>query len=271
MISEGTTGRALAIGNTAIDEFYREGTLETSQPGGTAFNVASWFRHYGFETSLCSTVGMDFPDLDDIDTSMCPVVDTESPRCQVTLNESNTPEAREWVQGAFRYRDLDPVDERFDVVLLTSGRTAFAAPFDTATTGRKGFALDPLVESYTADQIAAYLTEAEYLFLNQDERRSVEAKLGITMSELPTEYDLRAAVETSAERILLYEPDESVTPMAIDSLAHPVDTTGAGDAFAATFLSEIAIGATTDSAIQSAHEAATRTITSVGAHPFRSR
>lgn len=271
MDSATETGKALAIGNTAIDEFYRDGALKTTQPGGTAFNVASWFRHHGFQSYLCSTLGTDFPELSDIDTSLCEVVDAESPRCRVTLNESNAPEERNWVQGEYQYRPLGAVEGRFDVVLLTSGRTEFATSFDTAAAPIKGFALDPLVGTYRAEQVAAYLNEADYLFLNGNERRVLEDELDITVRELPGKYGLRAAVETSATRVVLYESNGSVSPTAFDSLDNPVDTTGAGDAFASTFLCEIAGGADTDTAIQSAHEAAVRTITSVGARPFRPR
>lgn len=270
MNSTARTKKALAIGNTAIDEFYREGALETVQPGGTAFNVASWFRHHGFQSYLCSTLGMDFPDLSDIDTSLCEVIDAESPRCQVTLNESNVPEKRSWVQGEYQYRPLGAVNDRFDVVLLTSGKTEFATPFNTTIAAVKGFALDPLVYTYQTEQIAAYLNEANYLFLNKNERRILEKKLKIEMKELPIEYNLHAAIETSAERVLLYEYDGSINLTAIDTLDDPVDTTGAGDAFASTFLYEITRGSNTDNAMQSAHEAAEWTITNLGAHPFRS-
>lgn len=261
---------SLAIGNTALDEFYRDGALETTRPGGTAFNVATWFRHYGLRSYLCSTLGADFPELRDIDTSLCERIEAESPRCQVTLNDSNAPEERRWVQGEYRHRRLGAVEDRFDVVLLTSGRAEFAPPFDTASATIKGFALDPLVGEYRAEQVAAYLDEADYLFSNQDERRVLEDTLDVAVGDLPAEYDLRAVVETSATRVCLYEPG-SVRETALDSLDEPVDTTGAGDAFAATFLSEVLGDADTDAAIRSAHEAATRTITGVGAHPFRSR
>lgn len=265
------TGKSLAIGNTAIDEFYRDGALETTRPGGTAFNVAAWFHHYGLQSHLCSTLGADFPELCDIDTSLCERVEAESPRCQVTLNDSNAPEERRWAQGEYRHRLLGAVEERFDVVLLTSGRAEFAPPFDTARATIKGFALDPLVGEYPAEQVAAYLGEADYLFSNHDERRVLEDTLDTTAGDLPAEYDLRAVVETSATRVRLYEPDGSIRETALDATDEPVDTTGAGDAFAATFLCEVLGGADTDTAIQSAHDAATRTITSVGAHPFRPR
>lgn len=260
--------KALVIGNTAIDEFYRDGRLETTHPGGTAFNVASWFRHHEFQPYLCSTLGADFPDSSDIDTSLCEVVEADSPRCQVVLNESNRPEDRTWVQGEYQYRHLGTVEARFDVVLLTSGRTEFRAPFDTATASIKGFALDPLLEAYRAEQIAAYLTEADYLFLNHEERRVLEEKFAIPMRGILKEYGLRAALETSAHRVLLYEAGESVTEIPIDHVDDPVDTTGAGDAFAATFLAEKVTGSGTATAIRSAHEAALRTIDSVGAHPY---
>lgn len=262
------TGNALAIGNTAIDEFYRDGRLETTRAGGTAFNVATWFHHYGFRSYLCSTLGADFHESSDVDTSLCEVIEADSPRCRITLNESNSPEDRSWVQGEYQYRPLGAVEERFDIVLLTSGRPEFATPFETTRAAIKGFALDPLVGTYPADRVAAYVDEAEYLFLNRNERQVLEEKLDIAMADLPAEYGLRAALETSAECVLLYESDGSVRRTLLDSLDNPVDTTGAGDAFAATVLSELVDGVDTDTAIRSAHEAAVRTITSVGAHPF---
>lgn len=262
------TGRALAIGNTALDEFYRDGTLERTHPGGTAFNVASWFSHHGFQSFLCSTVGTDFPELTDIDTSLCEVVSSPSPRCRVTLNESNVPEDRTWVPGEFRYRTVGPIEERFDVVVLTSGRTEYARAFETVTAATSGFALDPLVGTYPPDQLAAYVAGADYLFVNRNERRVLADKLDTGIGDLPVTYDLEAAVETSGEDIRLYEPGGSVATTSFDSIENPVDTTGAGDAFAATFLVETARGADAETAIQSAHEAAVRTITSVGARPF---
>lgn len=262
------TETALAIGNTAIDEFYRDGQLERTQPGGTAFNVASWFAHHGFETVLCSTVGEDFPELTDVDTSLCEVVSAPSPRCRVTLNESSAPEDRTWVEGQFPYRSLGPVEERFDVVGLTSGRSEFATPFETVTAPTTGFALDPLVGTYPPDRLAAYLAGSDYLFVNRDERRVLTDRLDTETRDLPGNYALQGAVETSEQGVRLYEPGGSVSTTVLDSVENPADTTGAGDAFAAAFLVETARGADAETAIQSAHEAAVRTITSVGARPF---
>lgn len=259
---------ALAIGNTAIDEFYRDGTLEATRPGGTAFNVASWFRYHGLRPALCSTLGVDFPDQPAIDTSFCEVVGTESPRCEITLNDSNVPEDRRWVEGEFRFRTLGAVEARFDVVLLTSGRPEYETPFRTASASLKGFALDPLVETYEADQLRIYLAEADYLFLNREERRALDAILGVEIAHLPAAHDLQGVVETSAERVLLYDPGGSVTRLEFEPFESPIDTTGAGDAFASTFLSERATGASTEIALHSAHETATRAIDTVGTHPF---
>lgn len=261
-------GSALTIGNTAIDEFYREGTLETKRPGGTAFNVATWFHHYGFQSSLCSTIGADFPELGTIDTSRCTVAETESPRCHVMLNDSDVPEDRSWQPGEFRFQELDTIEERFDLVFLTSGKTEYQNPFTTVTAAVKGFALDPLIGDYQPEQLSAYLHETDYLFSNRNERRVLEQKLDHTMQELPLEYDLQAAVVTSAERVIRYEPDGSVHTTTIDPLTTPIDTTGAGDAFAATFVTEMVNEGTADTATQAAHKAAKRTITTIGAHPF---
>lgn len=268
MTPTGEPETALAIGNTALDEFYRDGTLVRTHPGGTAFNVAAWFSHLGFRSFLCSTVGEDFPDPTDVDTSLCEAVSAPSPRCRVTLNESNVPEDRTWVQGDFSYRVPGPVEDRFDVVALTSGRTEFATAFETVTASTTGFALDPLVGTYLPDQLEAYLEGADYLFANRTEGRVLTDKLEIEMANLPGEYDLRGVVETSTEFIRLYEPGGSVSTTEFDPVENPVDTTGAGDAFAATFLAETARGGDAETAIQAAHEAAVRTITCVGARPF---
>lgn len=262
---------ALAIGNTAIDEFYRDETLETSRPGGTAYNVASWFRYHGLRASLCSTLGTDFPDQPGIDTSFCEGAGTECPRCEVTLNDSNVPEDRRWVEGEFCFRTLGPVERRFDVVLLTAGRSEYETPFRTAAASIKGFALDPLVEDYDAEQLRTYLLEADYLFLNREERRALEGKLDVRIASLIEEYRLLGAVETSAERVLLHEPGESVTALEFETLENPIDTTGAGDAFASTFLAARVAGVPTERALQSAHETARRAIETLGAHPFVDR
>lgn len=258
---------ALAIGNTAVDEFYRDGVVETTRPGGTAFNVASWFRHHGLRASMCSMLGSDFPEIRGIDTSLCAVVDAPSPRCEVFLNDSNVPEGRRWVEGTFGARQLGPVDRRFGVVLLTSGRSEYATPFRTAGASIKGFSLDPMVEAYPADQLRAHLSETDYLHMNRDERRALEATLDERVENLPVTFALQAAIETGADRVVVYEPNGSVSEMRFEPMENPVDTTGAGDAFAAMFLSERVTGASTDAALRSAHEAAKRTITTVGAHP----
>lgn len=271
MIPTAEWGRALAIGNTAIDEFYRNETLERTCPGGTAFNVASWFDHYGFQSYLCSTLGRDFPAVDGIDTSLCIEVDADSPRCRVTLNDSTTPEERSWRQGSYRYRPLGAVEDRFDVVVLTSGRAEYEVPFDTARAGLKAFVLDPLVGSYCPTQLAEYVAEAEYLFVNDAERRALEGKLETPARELPDDFGLRGVLETEAERVRLYEPGKSVPSLAVETIDRPVDTTGAGDAFAATFVSEVSAGATHEAAIRTAHAAAVRTVTRVGACPVRPR
>lgn len=271
MDSPATSGRALAIGNTAIDEFYRNGVLERTSPGGTAFNVASWFSYYGFESHLCSTLGKDFPPVKDIDTSLCTVVEAASPRCRVTLNDSNTPEDRTWNQGDYRYRPIGAIEEGFEIVVLTSARSEFEVPFDTARARREAFVLDPLVESYRPQQLAAFVSEADYLFANEFERRVLEGKLETPAEDLPDEFDLRAVLETATEQVTLYESGGSVSTHAVETIERPVDTTGAGDAFAATFLSEVSTGATHEAAIRSAHMAAVRTLTSLGSCPVRPR
>lgn len=260
--------RALAIGNAAIDEFYRDGALELAQPGGTAFNVASWFSRHGYRSSLCSTLGSDFPDPTDIDTSLCEVDAADSPRCRVRLNESGASEDRTWVEGDISDRAFGPVEDRFDVVVLTSGRSEFSTPFETVSASTKGFALDPLVDTYPPERLAAYLTESDYLFVNRTESGVLADKLDTRFAELPVSYDLQAAVETSRTRVRRSDSTGTVSTTGFDPIENPVDTTGAGDAFAATFLIETVRGANTDVAIRTAHEAAVRTISHVGARPF---
>lgn len=102
----------------------------------------------------------------------------------------------------------------------------------------KAFGPSSNIYSYSLENAKSCLENTDILFVNEHEAEFIKKLLGIDMSELQPEFEMKAIVETMSGRGSRIFADDSVLeirPFKADAVADP---NGAGDAFAGAFMAD---------------------------------
>lgn len=257
------------------------------RPGGSAGNVAAWLGHLGADAVFCGRVGADA-----IDRHMLPLVecgvethlagDLDRTTATIVLQLDQQGERTMFVdRGANAGLVLDdvPPEGWRDVTWLHLTGYTF---FDSATRpvalalvadARRrgvGVSVDPssvaFLRTAGADHFLGWIDGVDVVLPNLDEARLLVGSTGpqIDLDALATRFphvvvtlgSMGAAYVGGSERTQVTAPRVDV-----------VDTTGAGDAFAAGFLSRWIDGVAPDAALESGRAAAETCVTRLGARP----
>jgi sugar/nucleoside kinase (ribokinase family) len=223
------------------------------QGGGSAANVAAWAAHLGTPVSLVCRVGRDdrgraaVDELEGVDVRVTVDYDRPTGTCIVLVGPGGErtmlpdPGANDAPLGEI------PLGEHLHVVgyaLLRDGPRASAlAAIERARTAGMSVSVDP--SSWALLRPGA-IPEVDLLLPNEQEAGLVEGEMVVKLGARGARW---GEIEVPAE------------PVEV------VDTTGAGDAFAAGFLSARLSGAGPREALEAGCHVAARAVAQVGARP----
>jgi len=289
--------RVLVVGDIVDDISVRvlDGVTEGSdtnaeirlRPGGSAANVAAWLGHLGTDAVFCGRVGADGVDrhvqaLADFGVETHLAGDPDRTTATIVLQLDREGERTMFVDrgaNAGLVEDDVPAEAWRDVTWLHLTGYSF---FDPATRpvaleliaeARRrevGVSVDPSTVSFLraagAEAFLGWIDGVELVLPNIDEARVLIGSTGpqIDLDALAARFahvvvtlgSMGAAYLSGKERIQVTAPRVDV-----------VDTTGAGDAFAAGFLSRWVEGATPEEALDGGRAAAETCVVHLGARP----
>jgi sugar/nucleoside kinase (ribokinase family) len=257
------------------------------RPGGSASNVAAWLGHLGTDVVFCGRVGADGLDRHSGALADCGVRpylagDPDRPTATIVLQLDREGERTMFVdRGANRGLVTEDVpDEAWrDVTWLHLTGYSFFDP-DTRPVASELLAearrrdvrvsVDPssvaFLRTAGVPEFLGWINGIDLIFPNLDEARALVGSTGpqIDLDALAARFphvvvtlgSMGAAYLAGAERIQVTAPRVEV-----------VDTTGAGDAFAAGFLARWVDGATPEAALDGGRASAETCVTLVGARP----
>ena len=257
------------------------------RPGGSAGNVAAWLGHLGTDVVFCGRVGADGLDRHTRALADCAVEphlagDPERTTATIVLQLDRDGERTMFVdRGAnagLLASDIPPEVWSGVTWLHLTGYSFFdpdTRPVATellAEARRRGarVSVDPssvaFLRAVGAEEFLGWVDGVDLIFPNLDEARALGGSTGpqIDLDVLAARFphvvvtlgSMGAAYLAGAERVQVTAPHVEV-----------VDTTGAGDAFAAGFLARWVDGATPEAALEGGHAAAETCVTHLGARP----
>ena len=257
------------------------------RPGGSAGNVAAWLGHLGTDVVFCGRVGADGLDRHRQALADCGVEphlagDPDRTTATIVLQLDRDGERTMFVDrgaNAGLIASDIPLDVWSGVTWLHLTGYSF---FDPGTRSvatelvsearRRGarVSVDPssvaFLRAAGTQEFLGWVDGVDVIFPNLDEARALAGSTGpqIDLDTLAARFphvvvtlgSMGAAYLAGAERIQVTAPRVEV-----------VDTTGAGDAFAAGFLARWVDGATPEAALDGGRAAAETCVTHLGARP----
>ena len=261
------------------------------RPGGSAGNVAAWLGRLGTDVVFCGRVGADGLERHRLALADCGVEahlagDPDRTTATIVLQLDREGERTMFVdRGANRGLVAEDVPAAAwrDVTWLHLTGYSFFDP-DTrpvaielvAEARRRGarVSVDPssvaFLRAAGAQEFLRWVEDVDLIFPNLDEARALVGSTGpqIDLDALAARFphvvvtlgSMGAAYLAGAERIQVTAPRVEV-----------VDTTGAGDAFAAGFLARWVGGGTPEESLDGGRAAAETCVTHLGARPASAR
>ena len=253
-----------------------------SKPGGSGANFACWLASLGMETHFVGRVGRsDFERHSELlrNFGVTPHLqideETETGKIVILVEGNNRSFLTD--RGANSKLDLGAIqDELFGDALYISGYSVFDQSVTSiqsliARGKQHGIVMcDPGSAGYIADHSVTdflnAITGVDVLVPSLSEGRvlSAEDRPEIIAAQLTSRASL-VALTLGAEGVQLAWSDENLRVDAFN--AEVVDPTGAGDAFAAKFLSELLAFSTPDQAALAANRFAAKAVTVNGGRP----
>ncbi|MFB6174902.1 MAG: PfkB family carbohydrate kinase, partial [Candidatus Nanohalobium sp.] len=239
---------ALVIGQVTIDEYFdADGDYIASVPGGTGLNAALWFESNKFSTELAATLGSNFPELASLDFSSSERVDEECPVSEITLKDGGREEVQH-IKGDYSLKELEGSGE-YDMVYLTSGFQEYSKPYMDSEADIKAFSPGHEPGEISMENVRNCLEEADFVLMNGREESILEQNLGYPIRDLSDKMDIDYVLVTEKDKITSYSSG-GVSELSVDTIEDPEDTIGAGDAFAANYLSSRLEGLNHEDAVQ---------------------
>lgn len=260
------------------------------RPGGSAANTAAWAAALGADVGLLGRVGTDTGDWHRahlLDAGVRPYlrVDPTHPTAIIIVMVDETSERTMLTNrgAAGRYTPADWDSALLDGVgilhisgytLFTEGGCRMAETAMSSATGSQAqvtISVDPASTGFLADfgvsRFLAVTAAADIIFPNADEAMlltgaTTPVDAAVQLSEW---YDL-AVVKLGPAGALAARRHEIIAQVPAES-ASVVDSTGAGDAFAAGFLTSRLAGADIPAAVKAACTAGARAVAQIGGRP----
>ena len=287
----------LCIGDLMVDvmvmvesEVHATGDTQASistTGGGAAANVATWLTYLGNQSYICARVGDDTNGdflLNDLDTysvghgqiriageksgMVVVLVDEKGERTMFPDSGANTGLCRS---------DL-PDLENFDAVYLSGyslinpkSRANVTAIFDEFKVRNIPVVLDPgtvgALRAVPPNLIREWITKADILLLNEEEACFIAQEFTVTRAlEKLAQLSPVVVVKRGGDGLIAIAHGSQITEVAALT-SEVIDTTGAGDAFAAGFISSWFESRDLESALTAGAQTAAVAISRIGARP----
>lgn len=277
----GTALAGLALGTDTAAEI-------VLRPGGSGANTASWAAHLGADARILTRVGFDTGEWHAAELRRAGVrshlrVDPDRPTAVVIAMIDATGERSMLTnRGAGGHIGIDDWDDGLlDGVrhLHLSGYTLFAEPglqlsrLALAEAARRGvtISVDPastgFLRTFGTERFVLETLAASLIIPNLDEALllTVESSAERAAERLSLRYGA-AAVKLGSQGALMAR-NGKLTARVPGTAAEVVDSTGAGDAFAAGLLTALLRGAGDEAALDAGGRAGAEAVTAVGGRP----
>ena len=261
------------------------------RPGGSAGNVAAWLGHLGTDVAFCGRVGADGVDRHTRALAECGVTpylagDPDRTTATIVLQLDRAGERTMFVDrganGGLVPEDVPDEAWRDVTWLHLTGYSFFdpaTRPVATALLAEARrrdvrVSVDPssvaFLRAAGTEAFLGWIDGVDLIFPNLDEARALVGSTGpqVDLDALAARFPnvvvtsgpIGAAYLSAAERVQVTAPRVDV-----------VDTTGAGDAFAAGFLARWASGGTPEESLDGGRAAAEECVAHLGARPVVAR
>lgn len=222
--------------------------------GGRGANAATFFALWRSGAALISAAGEDF-----VQSGHRDLLERRGVDCSDVLIETARPTPRAFVfqtgpvSQTYFFRTPDPKADaalaghvrrvaehsRAKAVYCTSGHQDLNLYLLTHLPSElRAYAPGPQIFHYPIAELEPFLRAANALFLNQAEAEYLRRTLGMDSSEINRAYELAFHVATQGTAGCTIHEGSRSCPLSACRPDAEVDPTGAGDAFAGTFLAE---------------------------------
>jgi len=241
-------------------------------PGGSALNFAVWLSALGFSSGIVAVTGRDVYgeiirsrlESEGVSTSCLSVVERPTGMAFISVDGAGRRSIYSYM-GANAELEIGTLEERCiraaDAVHISGCYVEVA--HTVAKIRELSFSPGGLLASYGLDVLEPVLRRTEVLFLNDDE---LEVLTGSRRSGISRLLDLgvdNVVVTHGPGGASFFSADHSLEMKVEDAGA--IDTTGAGDAFAAGFMSEWLRGSEPSQCLRGGHRVALNVISRFGA------
>lgn len=241
-------------------------------PGGSAFNFAVWISHLGFKAGVVSSVGRDV--YGDMITSLLESKGVDTSR--ISRQAETTGMAFISVDGTGRRSiysymganatlEIGEAESEYIMAADAVHLSGCYIEVASAVSGIRNVSFSPgtLLASYGIERLSGVLERTSIIFLNDDELEMLTGS-GRSGIERLLEAGVGNVVVTHGPRGASFFSEDHSEALEIEA-EDALDTTGAGDAFAAGFMSMWLRGSEPGECLRNGHRVARRVISRIGA------
>lgn len=241
-------------------------------PGGSVFNFAVWISQLGFKVGVVSSVGRDvYGDMitsllesRGVDTSCISKQDETTGMAFISVDGAGRRSIYSYM-GANASLGIGETESEYIMAADAVHLSGCYIEVASAVSGIRDVSFSPgtLLASYGIEGLSGVLERTSIIFLNDDELEMLTGSRRSGIERL-LEAGVGNVVVTHGPRGASFFSEDHSETMEIDA-EDALDTTGAGDAFAAGFMSMWLRGSEPAECLRNGHRVARRVISRMGA------
>ncbi|MDI9618963.1 carbohydrate kinase family protein [Methanothermobacter sp.] len=241
-------------------------------PGGSAFNFAVWISHLGFKAGIVSSVGRDvYGDMitsllesRGVDTSCISREGEKTGMAFISVDDTGRRSIYSYM-GANATLEIGEAESEYIMAADAVHLSGCYIEVASAVSSIRDISFSPgtLLASYGIERLSGILEKTSIIFLNDDELKMLTGSRRSGVERL-LEAGVGNVVVTHGPRGASFFSGDYSEVMEIEA-ENALDTTGAGDAFAAGFMSMWLRGSEPVDCLRNGHRVARRVISRIGA------
>lgn len=240
-------------------------------PGGSAFNFAVWISHLGIKAGVVSSVGRDvYGDMitsllesRGVDTSCISMQGEKTGMAFISVDDTGRRSIYSYM-GANASLKIGEAESEYIMAADAVHLSGCYIEVASAVSGIRNVSFSPgtLLASYGIERLSGVLERTSIIFLNDDELEMLTGS-GRSGIERLLEAGVGNVVVTHGPRGASFFSEDHSEVLEIEA-EDALDTTGAGDAFAAGFMSMWLRGSEPAECLRNGHRVARRVISRIG-------